>query len=267
MRSDSEIYAIMHVRQDWFNALLKSVQLPIHLITPKLYIIKEDIGSSQSGYGAEGHHNYGISTNNVSDPDVLSKSFRVLLSKVDKYAVTNGSLFTGPKGALKLDFGYNCMVLEVSNDREKADIHYFNTFLIFKNGKSEKEYRSKILYYQLYRADLSDGTKIVASSWLNVHTSVTEGWGFSILEASSAGTPTVAYDVPGVRDAIEDKLNGIKVKDGDRKALLEATLTVLNDPKEWWSSSVKVAQKYSWDKSAQLWDKLIMEIIDGHHSE
>jgi hypothetical protein len=164
MRSDSEIYAIMHVRQDWFNALLKSIQLPIHIITPKLYIIKEDTDSSQNGYGAGGPHNYGISTNYVSDPDVLSKSFRILLSKVDKYAVTNGSLFTGPKGAPKLDFGYNCMVLEVSNDKEKADIHYLNTFLIFKNGKSEKEYRSKILYYQLYRADLSDGTKIVASS-------------------------------------------------------------------------------------------------------
>ena len=112
--------------------------------------------------------------------------------------------------------------------------------------------------------ELSD---IVAFSWLNVHTSVTEGWGYSILEASAAGTPTVAYDVPGVRDAVEEGLNGIKVNDGNREELSNAVLSILRDPEEWWSSSVKVAGKYSWDGTAELWHKLIVEMIDGHQSE
>ena len=98
---------------------------------------------------------------------------------------------------------------------------------------------------------------IVASSWLNVHTSVTEGWGLSILEAATSGTPTVAYDVPGVRDTVEDGLNGIKVKDGDRKALADAAFSILSDPVRWWSSSTEVAKKYSWDKTAESWEKLI----------
>ena len=101
---------------------------------------------------------------------------------------------------------------------------------------------------------------IVASSWVNVHTSITEGWGYSILEASAAGTPTVAYNVPGVRDAVEDGLNGIKVKDGDRKALEEAAFTILTNPEKWWSSSVKVAEKYSWDKTSEMWIKLLQEV-------
>ena len=101
---------------------------------------------------------------------------------------------------------------------------------------------------------------IVASSWLNVHTSVTEGWGFSILEASAAGTPTVAYDVPGVTDAVEDGLNGIKVMDGNRKALADAAHSILTNPEKWWSSSVKVAQKYSWDKTTEQWIKLFEEV-------
>ena len=101
---------------------------------------------------------------------------------------------------------------------------------------------------------------IVASSWLNIHTSITEGWGYSILEASSAGTPTVAYDVPGVRDAVEDGLNGIKVKDGNRKALADAAYSILANSEKWWSSSVKVAQKYSWDKTTEQWIKLFEEV-------
>ena len=116
--------------------------------------------------------------------------------------------------------------------------------------------------YVIFKGRVSETelSNIVASSWLNVHTSVTEGWGYSILEASAAGTPTVAYDVPGVRDAVEDGLNGIKVKDGDRKALEEAAFTILTKPEKWWSSSVKVAEKYSWDKTSELWIKLLQEV-------
>ena len=108
---------------------------------------------------------------------------------------------------------------------------------------------------------------IVALSWLNVHTSVTEGWGLSIIEASATGTPTVAYSVPGVRDAVEDGLNGIKVEDGNRDALADAAFSILKDPERWWSSSVEVAKKYSWDKTAELWEKLIKEITDDRSNK
>jgi len=105
--------------------------------------------------------------------------------------------------------------------------------------------------------------EIVASAWLNIHCSVTEGWGISITEAASAGTPTVAYKVPGVSDSIEDGINGIAVDNGDRNALVLAAKAILNDPQKWWSSSVEVAKKYSWDKTAEMWNDLIHRIADG----
>ena len=109
----------------------------------------------------------------------------------------------------------------------------------------------------LGRLDYSELGRIVASSWLNIHSSVTEGWGLSIIEASSAGTPTVAYEVPGVVETIEDGVNGLKVKDGDREALIEATYKIFKDPEELWSSSVKFAEKYSWEETANAWYELI----------
>ena len=41
--------------------------------------------------------------------------------------------------------------------------------------------------HAIFKGRVSDTelSKIVASSWLNIHTSVTEGWGYSILEASA----------------------------------------------------------------------------------
>ncbi len=123
--------------------------------------------------------------------------------------------------------------------------------------------------HAIFKGRVSDTelSSIVASSWLNVHTSVTEGWGLSILEASAAGTPTVAYNVPGVRDAIEDQMNGIKVRDGDRKALSNAAFSILSNPKRWWSTPIEVAKKYEWDKTVELWETLIQEIADGHHNK
>lgn len=103
-------------------------------------------------------------------------------------------------------------------------------------------------------------SKIVAEAWLNIHASVTEGWGYSILEAAASGTPTVAYAVPGVVDTIETDINGITVKDGDRNALAEAAVKILSQPEKWWSSSLEVARKYSWDRTAELWDELIKKI-------
>ena len=105
--------------------------------------------------------------------------------------------------------------------------------------------------------------EIVASAWLNIHCSTTEGWGISITEAASAGTPTVAYRVPGVSESIEYGVNGITVEDGDRIALVAAAKNILNNPQRWWSSSVEVAKKYSWDRTAEMWDNLIHKIVDG----
>ena len=109
----------------------------------------------------------------------------------------------------------------------------------------------------LGRLDYSELGRRVALSWLNIHSSVTEGWGLSIMEASSAGTPTVAYEVPGVVETIENGVNGLKVKDGNREALTEAAYKILMNPNELWSSSVKFAKRYSWEETANAWYELI----------
>jgi glycosyltransferase involved in cell wall biosynthesis len=110
----------------------------------------------------------------------------------------------------------------------------------------------------------SEVAEVVAAAWLNIHTSVTEGWGISIIEAASAGTPTIAYNVPGVSDSVENGINGITVKNRNRKELVDAALNVLRSPQRWWASSLEVANKYSWDKTAELWETLIQEVADRH---
>lgn len=102
---------------------------------------------------------------------------------------------------------------------------------------------------------------IISKSWVNLHTSQTEGWGYSILEASASHTPTVAYSVPGVVDGIRDNVNGFKIKDNDRTAFAKAVIEVLKNPKPFWESSCTFAEKYSWDDTARMWDDTIQKIL------
>ncbi|EQD54137.1 Glycosyl transferase, group 1 domain protein, partial [mine drainage metagenome] len=67
----------------------------------------------------------------------------------------------------------------------------------------------------LGRLEDSQLAEAISRAWLNIHTSVSEGWGLSILEAAAAGTPTVAFAVPGVSEVIESGVNGLTVPDGD----------------------------------------------------
>lgn len=58
---------------------------------------------------------------------------------------------------------------------------------------------------------VSEGEKqqLLSRAWLLVHSALHEGWGIVVTEAAAAGTPTLAFDVPGVRDAVQDGETGV----------------------------------------------------------
>jgi glycosyltransferase involved in cell wall biosynthesis len=54
--------------------------------------------------------------------------------------------------------------------------------------------------------------KILSRAWALIHPAHHEGWGIVIIEAAEVGTPTVGFNVPGVRDAIVDDVSGLLVE-------------------------------------------------------
>ncbi|WP_228980214.1 glycosyltransferase family 4 protein [Streptomyces sp. DH12] len=73
---------------------------------------------------------------------------------------------------------------------------------------------------------------LVASAWITALPSAREGWGLSVMEAASAGVPAVAYDVPGLRDAIRHGETGWLVPEdrGHLAPVLAHALRVVADP-------------------------------------
>src|SRR4029077_13179144 len=53
--------------------------------------------------------------------------------------------------------------------------------------------------------------RLLRSSWLLVHSALHEGWGMVVSEAAHAGTPALAFDVPGIRDSVSNGETGVLV--------------------------------------------------------
>jgi glycosyltransferase involved in cell wall biosynthesis len=72
--------------------------------------------------------------------------------------------------------------------------------------------------------------RALGSAWLLVHTAQHEGWGIVVTEAAAWDTPTLAFNVPGVRDVVVDGETGVLVADGDDDAMARAWIALARDP-------------------------------------
>ncbi len=88
-----------------------------------------------------------------------------------------------------------------------------------------------------------------------VFPSLYEPFGIVALEAMATNTPVIVSDVGGLKEIVQDGVNGIKVKPGDIDELAEAIINVLSDDSL--ASSLKingshtVESVYSWDVIAE----------------
>ncbi len=132
--------------------------------------------------------------------------------------------------------------------------------IIVGNGSLLNEIKDKIKdkNYNIAftgRVDYYNLAKIIRESWVNLHFSVTEGWGYSIMESSASGTPTVAFGVPGVVNTINNDYNGFLVKDIDE--FPDKILEIIKNEEKFVVNSRKFAENFTWEKTADLWYKLL----------
>ncbi len=88
-------------------------------------------------------------------------------------------------------------------------------------------------------------------AWVSVVPSETEGWGMTVIESNACGTPAIAFAVPGLREAIVDRVSGLLVPDGEDLApAIERVLTdeTLRDKLN--EGAIARSRSFSWDASA-----------------
>ena len=114
--------------------------------------------------------------------------------------------------------------------------------------------------------DEEEKAELLGSAWVFVTPSSKEGWGITVIEANACRTPCIAYDVPGLRDSVVDGKTGLLVERGDVRVLAEAIVKVLEDGelrKRLGENALKWAEKFSWDRSAEEFMKVMEGVLDG----
>jgi glycosyltransferase involved in cell wall biosynthesis len=101
------------------------------------------------------------------------------------------------------------------------------------------------------RVGEAEKVRLLGEAWLLLHTAPREGWGMVIIEAAAQETPTLAFDVDGVRDAVVDGETGVLVRSDDE--FVDAWVALAADRvrrDEMGRKGRARAQRFSWDASA-----------------
>lgn len=103
--------------------------------------------------------------------------------------------------------------------------------------------------------------KLLSKAWVLVNPSIREGWGINIIEANACGTPCIAYNVPGLRDSVNDQKTGLLIKENfDVEKLAKTIIKFLENNKlrqELSHNALKWSKRFTWDKSAKEFIKLL----------
>ncbi len=105
--------------------------------------------------------------------------------------------------------------------------------------------------------------ELLSRAHLFVNPAVREGWGLVVIEGASCGTPTVAFNVPGLRDSIKDGETGVLAKKHSVENLAEAVRGLLADQEKYLrisKNAVIWSKNFSWEKSTLASLKLIEKI-------
>lgn len=96
--------------------------------------------------------------------------------------------------------------------------------------------------------------RLLQRAHLLLYPAVREGWGLTILEACSVGTPAIGYDVPGLHDSVRNGETGFLVPFGDVSMLAQKALLLLQDPRlrqRISENALRWSRDFDWTKTAR----------------
>lgn len=105
--------------------------------------------------------------------------------------------------------------------------------------------------------------ELLKKAWLLIHPSIREGWGLNVIEANACGTPTIAYDVLGLRDSIRNRETGLLVESGDVRALAEMIMKIIENKglrEQFSRNALNYSKQFDWDRAAREFLR-ILEIL------
>lgn len=105
--------------------------------------------------------------------------------------------------------------------------------------------------------------RLLCRAWLLLHPSMVEGWGLVVTEAAVRGTPAVGFDIPGLRDSVEDGRTGLLAHGESSFAAHWCSVALSPQRRDSLGHAARSrAQRLSWQKTVQDFRTVAAEAYD-----
>jgi glycosyltransferase involved in cell wall biosynthesis len=118
----------------------------------------------------------------------------------------------------------------------------------------------------LGRVDEAEKEDLLARAWVVLSAAHHEGWGMSVLEGAAFGTPSLAIDAPGIRDALIDGVTGRLVYPRDEADIPEtlgramtAFITDEQERENLGAAARRRALDLSWKRCIDRWEAALID--------
>lgn len=104
------------------------------------------------------------------------------------------------------------------------------------------------------RVSEQEKVNLYQKAWVFVNPSLMEGWGITTIEANACGTPVVASNVAGLRDAVHNPHSGFLVPYGNVEEFSKSIILLLENKnllKQMSKEAIAWSKKFDWEKSTQ----------------
>ncbi|MCD9872573.1 glycosyltransferase family 4 protein [Streptomyces guryensis] len=106
--------------------------------------------------------------------------------------------------------------------------------------------------------------RLLCAAWLLLHPSAVEGWGLVVTEAAARETPTIAFDVPGLRDSVVDGETGVLAHGESSFAAAWCTLALSGHRRELMGKAARDrAARYRWHRTVRQFRAVASEAVRG----
>ncbi len=138
--------------------------------------------------------------------------------------------------------------------------------VIIGDGPLRAELEARRVERTRFAGAVADDMKwsLLHRSWLLVHGAHQEGWGIVVMEAAASGVPTLAFAVPGVRDAIVHGVTGVLAV--DHEGLVAAWTELAENHelrRELGRKAWERASALSWDATVEGAAEMVEAIAGG----
>jgi len=211
--------------------------------------------------------NWGIDEKNIFivHNGVSNKLLKGIKSKEKKITITYLGAISKDKGIEDALEVFSLLKLQ-NNDFQfwvigKSDAGYLS--YLNKNAK-KLGIEDNINFWGYVSEDKKNN--LLARSHLLINPSVREGWGLVVIEAARMGTPTVGYNVAGLRDSIIDEKSGILTKKNTPEEMADNVLRLMRDEPRYirmCQEAKKWSNKFSWANSVEQSLSLLKEVYEN----